>query len=359
MELKLSENIRTLRKARGLTQEQLAEALSVSVGVISKWELGLSRPDLRLILKLAEHFEVSIDALLGFQLQNHQRAQIVESLKTMIHNRALPLDKTVVEKHLLKYPNDFDIVYRAATLFSLRGSSSGNKELMWRALELLQHSCGLLSQNTNEGISYTSIQTEIAGLYLSLGRYQEALELFKANNPCGVNDAAIGSILASHLEQPQEAVKHLSWAMLQTMNQQITLALGYLNAYHRLGRYRQMLEVADWALGAINGYRLSEEICSTDKFAASFLAIRAFASLLLGQETEAKAALSQARCLALRFDAAPDYQADRIRFVEVEAATSYDDLGETAMEALQSYMEEEAHQGLLVLWKEVCRDAEA
>ena len=37
-----SDNMRTYRKKRGLTQEQLAEALDVSVGVISKWEKGVS-----------------------------------------------------------------------------------------------------------------------------------------------------------------------------------------------------------------------------------------------------------------------------------------------------------------------------
>ena len=40
MNLNLSETIRRFRKARGLTQEQLAEALDVSVGAVSKWELG-------------------------------------------------------------------------------------------------------------------------------------------------------------------------------------------------------------------------------------------------------------------------------------------------------------------------------
>lgn len=43
MEPKLPENIRFFRKKRGLTQESLAEILNVSVGVISKWELGVSQ----------------------------------------------------------------------------------------------------------------------------------------------------------------------------------------------------------------------------------------------------------------------------------------------------------------------------
>ena len=38
-----SDNMRTYRKERGLTQQQLAEALDVSLGVISKWEKGVSQ----------------------------------------------------------------------------------------------------------------------------------------------------------------------------------------------------------------------------------------------------------------------------------------------------------------------------
>ena len=47
MTITLSENIRTFRKARGLTQEQLAEVLGVTVGAVYKWESGLSQPELR------------------------------------------------------------------------------------------------------------------------------------------------------------------------------------------------------------------------------------------------------------------------------------------------------------------------
>lgn len=42
MEMRLAENIRTFRKQRKLTQEQLAEVLSVTVGAVYKWEAGVS-----------------------------------------------------------------------------------------------------------------------------------------------------------------------------------------------------------------------------------------------------------------------------------------------------------------------------
>lgn len=59
----LSEKIYTLRRKSGLSQEQLAEKIGVSRQAISKWEGGLSVPELEKIRALSEYFNVSIDEL--------------------------------------------------------------------------------------------------------------------------------------------------------------------------------------------------------------------------------------------------------------------------------------------------------
>ena len=65
MKLHLGENIRNLRKAADMTQEQLAERLGVSYQSISRWENGGTYPDLEVIPAIAKIFSVSTDALLG------------------------------------------------------------------------------------------------------------------------------------------------------------------------------------------------------------------------------------------------------------------------------------------------------
>ena len=62
--MKFEEKILTLRKQRGLSQEQLAEHVGVSRQSVSKWELGESTPDLANIVRLSEIFGVSTDYLL-------------------------------------------------------------------------------------------------------------------------------------------------------------------------------------------------------------------------------------------------------------------------------------------------------
>ena len=67
--MKLSENIVDLRKKRGLTQAQLAEALNMTSAAVSKWETGAAVPDLETLIALADFFLVSMDDLLGRTLE--------------------------------------------------------------------------------------------------------------------------------------------------------------------------------------------------------------------------------------------------------------------------------------------------
>ena len=61
----LSENIKTIRKSKGLSQEDLAVKLNVVRQTVSKWEQGLSVPDSDLLIALSEALETPVSALLG------------------------------------------------------------------------------------------------------------------------------------------------------------------------------------------------------------------------------------------------------------------------------------------------------
>ncbi len=61
----LSENIKAIRKSKGLSQEELAIKLNVVRQTISKWEQGLSVPDADVLISIAEVFEISVSTLLG------------------------------------------------------------------------------------------------------------------------------------------------------------------------------------------------------------------------------------------------------------------------------------------------------
>ena len=61
----LNENIKAIRKAKGLSQEELAIKLNVVRQTISKWENGLSVPDSDMLISISEVLETSVHVLLG------------------------------------------------------------------------------------------------------------------------------------------------------------------------------------------------------------------------------------------------------------------------------------------------------
>ena len=68
-QIMLNENIKNLRKAKGISQEELAVRLNVVRQTVSKWERGISVPDSGMLISLAEELDTSVSVLLGENIQ--------------------------------------------------------------------------------------------------------------------------------------------------------------------------------------------------------------------------------------------------------------------------------------------------
>ena len=64
--MKIGKQIAFLRKQKGFTQEELANALGVTNQAVSKWESSQCCPDIQLLPHMAKLFDVSVDELLGY-----------------------------------------------------------------------------------------------------------------------------------------------------------------------------------------------------------------------------------------------------------------------------------------------------
>lgn len=93
----LSENIKAYRKAKGLSQQELAIKLNVVRQTVSKWEKGLSVPDSEMLLLLAETLDVSVSMLLGEAVSSEQAPtlqSLAEKLETLNEQFAERSEKT-------------------------------------------------------------------------------------------------------------------------------------------------------------------------------------------------------------------------------------------------------------------------
>ncbi|MBR3102377.1 MAG: helix-turn-helix transcriptional regulator, partial [Lachnospiraceae bacterium] len=135
MEISLSENIKKYRKQNRLTQEQLAEVMGVSTGAVHKWESAMSVPELDMILKLADFFDLSVDVLVGYEVKNNTLDAMLKRIGVLAKVKD-PEALTEMEKALKKYPNSFWLVHYCASLYSFFGVGNKNTAVSRRALEL-------------------------------------------------------------------------------------------------------------------------------------------------------------------------------------------------------------------------------
>ena len=80
MKSDIGERIAYLRRLNAMTQEELAERLSVSAQAVSKWEQKINLPDILLLPEIADVFGVSIDELFGRQVNNEPVFELVENV---------------------------------------------------------------------------------------------------------------------------------------------------------------------------------------------------------------------------------------------------------------------------------------
>ena len=209
MEMMLAENIRMYRKRKRLTQEQLAEDLGVTSGAVYKWEAKLSVPELNMIIVIADYFDTSVDALLGYTMKDNRLSVTVQRLKEYrIKKEYIGLAEA--EKALKKFPHAFEVVHESAILYRVFGMERHEEKLLWRALELLEKSCMLLPQNTDPAISELTLHGEMADVYLTINEGGKAIELLKQYNAGGHYNDRIGFILATDQNLAEDAVPFLS-----------------------------------------------------------------------------------------------------------------------------------------------------
>ena len=73
MEQRIGEKITSLRKAKNITQAQLAEYLHLVPQTVSKWEAGNGAPDISLLPRIADFFGISLDDLFGRSPLEHAK----------------------------------------------------------------------------------------------------------------------------------------------------------------------------------------------------------------------------------------------------------------------------------------------
>lgn len=352
METSIAENIRAYRKQRGMTQEQLAEVLGVSVGAVYKWESRSSLPELRLIMEIADYFEVSVDALLGYQMKDNRLDATVERLWKASRIRdydAIP----EAEKAVRRFPNSFEAVYAAAFLYYVCAAETKKEAWLRRAVELLNSARLLVSQCTDPRVNESVLCGQMAEMHELLGETDKALELLKTHNAAAIFNDMIGIALLSHGGDPEEANGFLEDGFLRAVSSLIRCVIGYAMLFDARDDNASGMELMRWIIPPLEGLRRTDEPNFTDKMIAVFGAWMACFQFKSGDREGAEESLRKAKTLAGTFDAAPNYDAERLKFVRgSQWSSAHDALGKTAVEAVEFVLHDKDPE-LRKIWAEM------
>ena len=179
MNIKISENIKRLRKAKKITQEGLAEIFNVTPAAVSKWENNETYPDITLLFPLSHFFGVSIDELMGYDYMLIEEE--IKKVKEEIHNTWYVNNDWNKAKELTiaarsAYPNDYEIMVNF--LFFTTGGVADNdpKVLVQNEKEIIKV-CDLILEGCDvENYRLEAINYKAKVLYAK-GDKESALEL--------------------------------------------------------------------------------------------------------------------------------------------------------------------------------------
>jgi len=353
MNIKIAENIRSLRKEHKMTQEQFAETFGVTIGAVSKWESGTSIPDISIIMEMAEYFETSVDVLLGYEWRRGNLGRSIETIKTLRNQRRFAEAITEADKSLQKYPNSFELVHACATMFNIAGVETGMKKYHQKSLTLWERSLELIGQNKDVGISERTIRESIADVYICLEKPDKALEILKANNAGGTSNGTIGMIFAMVKNQPDEALPYLSDALVDIVMHAMRLATAYANCYEQKGDTDSAASVLEWVYDVVDGLRIPGRISHLDKDCVMILASLAVVAAEGGNFELAETYMRRAHETAVLFDVSQDSGFANMKFQHSKAPKiAFDDFGNCAIEGIEEMLkrQESLSEKLLEIW---------
>ena len=174
MELYIGQNLKNLRKAKNLTQEEVAKHLGISFQSVSKWERNDGYPDITMLPALAHYYGVTIDELIGMNALDSEQAleAINKQWEENRSNNNHSANVQLMRDALKSYPNNALLfVQLSESLEHLDGTESEKREHLRQSIEVQEQIIFHCDDSEVRG----AVLFNIADAYYRYGDYDKAL----------------------------------------------------------------------------------------------------------------------------------------------------------------------------------------
>lgn len=178
-EINLGHILTENRHKMGITQDDLAVYMGVSKAAVSKWETGTTYPDITLLPKLADYFNISIDKLMGYkpQMTREEIRKIYSQLSKEFISQPIEQVLEHCREITKKYFSCFPLLYQIGNLYVNYGMMAKQKEKIKQILEEARELFERVKTGTDDiDLAKQALNME-ALCMLSLGRPNDVLHL--------------------------------------------------------------------------------------------------------------------------------------------------------------------------------------
>lgn len=206
VDMKVNKVIRSRRKILGLTQEEVALHIGVSVPAVSKWESGTTYPDITILPSLARLLHIDLNTLLSFKQDptTEEIDSFLSVLSTKIENKNNFSEVLeAVEEKLREYPSSDILAWKLAVLLNkIVGSNAvANRELYEMRIEKI---LTRLSDSENSEIKYQALSL-LCSVYLIKEKFSEAEHIIGLLPEYQIDKSSLHSYLSLKQEKYVDA----------------------------------------------------------------------------------------------------------------------------------------------------------
>lgn len=288
-----------------LTQEQLAEAMGVTVGTVSKWENGNCVPDINTMMDLADFFNLSMDALVGYSMVSKRVDDIIEESFELYREHRLDEAREHIDKAVVRYPNDVKILKRAGSVYYLSWyQDNKNEDFRNRAIELFNRALHILADSPENKIDEMKILKQLALLEKD---NEKQLEIIKHINVDGIYDDLLGEIYWQQ-GKVDEALDCYTKKFHFSAFDAVDVAGHMLDYFFSNKKYNEMLELYEWVDQTIAGLMIPGKTSYLTRFMAMVKTCKAISYELVGNHEKMMSEIDLAIENAKAFEANPVYE---------------------------------------------------
>ena len=274
----LGERIANLRKSKGISQDELGEILSTSRQAISKWERGESDPDIGRLKDLAVYFNVSIDYLLGYDVESTSANKFIERSKACCENGVYDISLDEIKMIVSRNSNNLNLILAVIYYLGDYYYLDHDEAVLDLLTDYIKRAILLFQPNNAFDANLNSLHHAIASIYLTKGEHELAKQYIKDNQV--IKSEELLSQCELSLGHYEEVEKITSEVFLSSIGALINSNATQIRAFLRTNRIENALDLSDWSIAFTKSVGKDEENFLNVVYVFSF--IKAYCEKSLG-----------------------------------------------------------------------------